>query len=75
MEFDLTRDLANKFDPALSLPEKEFCAKKEVQDSLLLIVARFSSRSASRFFRSSRLSNCALPFPTASATFTFPFFQ
>ncbi len=39
------------------------------------IVARLSSRSESRFLRSSRLSNCTLPLPTASATFTRPFFQ
>ena len=39
------------------------------------IVARFNSRSASRFLISSRLSNSCLPLPTASDTFTFPFFQ
>ena len=39
------------------------------------IVARFSSRSDSRCLMSSRLSNSCLPLPTASATFTLPFFQ
>ena len=39
------------------------------------IVARLTSRSASRVLRSSRLSNSAFPFPTPNATFTFPFFQ
>jgi hypothetical protein len=39
------------------------------------ICARLSSRSASLRFRSSRLSNSALPLPTANATLTFPFFQ
>src|SRR6185437_4352955 len=39
------------------------------------ICARLSSRSDSRFFKSSRLSYCALPLPTPKATFTFPFFQ
>ena len=42
---------------------------------LPLIVARWSSRSASCCFSASLLSNCALPLPTASATLTFPFFQ
>ena len=37
--------------------------------------ARFNSRSASRCLISSRLSNCCLPLPTASDTFTLPFFQ
>jgi len=38
-------------------------------------LARFSSRSASRCLISSRLSNSCLPLPTASDTFTLPFFQ
>jgi len=39
------------------------------------IVARFISRSSSRFLRSSRLSKLCLPLPTPRETFTLPFFQ
>ena len=38
-------------------------------------IAARVSRSASRFLRSSRLSKFSLPLPTASNTFTRPFFQ
>src|SRR5258708_804034 len=37
--------------------------------------ARLRSTSDYRLLKSSRLSYCMLPFPTARATLTFPFFQ
>ena len=43
--------------------------------SIRRMVARFNSRSTSRFLMSCRLSNSTLPLPTARATLTLPFFQ